>query len=166
MESDNRRSFLARLAGVFVGAGAVAASWPMLRSLVPNILYEPPKRFRVGHPDRLQQGGTFLDEHRIYLLRNGSSFHAISGVCTHLGCTVKFAPFVRPQEKTVRNVTFSSLGEFHCPCHGSKFHGDGTNYAGPAPKPLKWYRLEISRAHGDLVIDLDQEVDREFRLVV
>jgi menaquinol-cytochrome c reductase iron-sulfur subunit len=166
MESDNRRSFLARLAGVFVGAGAAAASWPLLRSLVPNILYEPPKRFRVGHPDRLQQGVTFLDEHRIYLLRSGSSFHAISGVCTHLGCTVKFAPFARPQEKTVRKVTFTSLGEFHCPCHGSKFHGDGTNYAGPAPKPLKWYRLEISRAHGDLVIDLDQEVDREFRLVV
>jgi menaquinol-cytochrome c reductase iron-sulfur subunit len=166
MESENRRNFLVRIAGVFAGAGAFVASWPLLRSLVPNVLYEPPKRFRIGHPDRFQQGVTFLDEQRLYLLRNGSSFHAISGVCTHLGCTIKFAPFSRPQEKTVRQVTFTALGEFHCPCHGSKFHGDGTNYAGPAPGPLKWYRLEVSRAHGELVVDVDKLVDRDFRLVV
>jgi len=24
---------------------------------------------------------------------------------------------------TARKLTYRALGEFHCPCHGSKFHG-------------------------------------------
>ena len=76
-----------------VGIGALVATWPLFRSLVPNVLYEPPKKFKVGSPDGFQQGVTFLDEHRVYLFRSGNSFHAISGICTHLGCTVKFSPY-------------------------------------------------------------------------
>ena len=166
MESDNRRSFLARLTGVVVAGGALVAGWPLFRSLIPNVLYEPPKRFPAGDPGRLQEGVTFLDEYRVYLFREGNSFHAISGICSHLGCTVKFAASGRAQEQTVREVTFTALGEFHCPCHGSKFHGEGTNYSGPAPRPLKWFRLEIAPANGELIVDMGREVDREFRLVV
>jgi len=165
-ESDTRRKFVARLTGAVIGLGSLVASWPLLRSLIPNVLYEPPKRFGIGQPDRFQQGVTFLDQHRLYLFREGSGFFAISGICTHLGCTVKFSAFTRAQEMTVRNQTFIALGEFHCPCHGSKFHGDGTNFAGPAPRPLKWHPLEISAANGDLMVDLGREVDSEFRLVV
>lgn len=166
MESDNRRSFLARLTGIVVAGGAFVAGWPLLRSLIPNVLYEPPRRFPAGDPSRLQEGVTFLDEHRVYLFREGNSFHAISGICSHLGCTVKFAAYGRRQEQTVREVSFTALGEFHCPCHGSKFHGEGTNYSGPAPRPLKWFHLEVSPATGELLVDMGREVDREFRLVV
>ena len=161
-----RRAFLTRLTGAVLGLGAVVAGWPSLRSLVPNVLYEPPKRFTIGLPDNFQQGVTFLDEHRIYLFREGNNFHAISGVCTHLGCTVKFSPFIQEKEMTARKLTYRALGEFHCPCHGSKFHGEGTNYSGPAPRPLKWHPIEISPADGELVVDLAQVVDRDFRLVV
>jgi menaquinol-cytochrome c reductase iron-sulfur subunit len=165
-DQGTRRGFLARLSGVFVGLGALLMGWPLFRSLVPNVLYEPPKRFKIGLPDRVQQGVTFLDEHRLYLFREGSGFFAISGICTHLGCTVKFSPFSRATELTVRNHTFTAIGEFHCPCHGSKFYGDGTNYAGPAPRPLRWHPLEVSAATGELMVDLGREVDREYRLVV
>ncbi len=165
-ESDTRRTFLARLTGVVVGLGSVVAGWPLLRSVIPNVLYEPPKRFGVGPPDRFQQGVTFLDQHRLFLFRQGSAFFAISGVCTHLGCTVKFSPFARAQEIESHGQPFVALGEFHCPCHGSKFHGDGTNFAGPAPRPLMWHPLEVSAANGELVVDLGREVDNDFRLVV
>jgi len=163
---ENRRGFLRKLTGTFFGLSFVAGSWTALRSLVPNVLYEPPKRFKIGGATDFPEGVTFLDEHRIFLFRQGSAFHAVSGVCTHLGCTVKFSPFSAPQELTVRRLTYASRGEFHCPCHGSKFRDEGTNFAGPAPRPLSWHRLEISPEDGQIVVDLATDVDRDFRLVV
>jgi menaquinol-cytochrome c reductase iron-sulfur subunit len=154
------------LTGAVVGLGAVVAGWPFFRSLVPNVLYEPPKRFKIGAPEDFQQGVTFIDKHRLYLFKEGGSFYAISAVCSHLGCTVKYSPYKRKEEQTVRKLTFESPGEFHCPCHGSKFYGEGTNYAGPAPRPLSWHPIEIAAADGQLMVDLGWEVDREFRLVV
>lgn len=165
-DAPSRRGFLAWLAGALAATGAALAAWPMFRSLVPNVLYEPPKRFRIGVPDTYQEGATFLEEHRLFLFRDGASFHAISGICTHLGCTVKFAPFGSPREETVRGYTFRALGEFHCPCHGSKFRGEGTNFAGPAPRPLTSFLLEVSPETGELVVDVAAEVSRDFRLVV
>ena len=161
-----RRSFLARLTGITVGVGALLASWPFARSLFPNVLYEPPQRFPVGLPEAFQQGVTFLDTQRVFLFRTATGFRAVSGVCSHLGCTVKYAGYKTPQEQTVRGLTLESPGEFLCPCHGSKFRGEGTNYSGPAPRPLKAFHLEISPADGQLVVDLGREVDRDFRLVV
>jgi menaquinol-cytochrome c reductase iron-sulfur subunit len=162
----SRRTFLRRAIGWVLGLGTAVGTWPLFRSLVPNILYEPPKRFKIGNPDEFQQGVQFLDEHRVYLFRDGNAFHAISGVCTHLGCTVKFSPFKQGREMTVRKQTYSSMGEFHCPCHGSRFRDEGTNFAGPAPRALKWYQLELSPEDNQLVVNVSEEVDREFRLVV
>ncbi|MFQ5655458.1 MAG: ubiquinol-cytochrome c reductase iron-sulfur subunit [Planctomycetota bacterium] len=166
MERETRRSFLTRCAGGATGAGALVSGWPFFRCLVPNVLYEAPKRFKIGLPERFQEGVTFLDERRIFLFKEGRSFHAISGICTHLGCTVNFAPFGRERSQTVRDLTFTTRGEFHCPCHGSKFHGEGTNFAGPAPRPLPWHPLEISPAEGELMVDVSREVDRDYRLVI
>lgn len=47
--------------------------------------------------------------------------HAVSPVCTHLGCLVKF------------NAAESS---WDCACHGSRFGVDGRVLSGPATKPL------------------------------
>jgi len=42
--------------------------------------------------------------------------------------------------------------KFKCPCHGSGFRKDGTNFEGPAPRPLE--RIKIARADdGQLLID-------------
>ncbi|MFP6806880.1 MAG: ubiquinol-cytochrome c reductase iron-sulfur subunit [Pseudomonadales bacterium] len=55
------------------------------------------------------------------------------GLCTHLSCSPKFRPEVKPQD-------FDSkwIGGFYCPCHGSKFDMAGRVYAGvPAPSNLE-----------------------------
>ena len=162
----SRRGFLGKLTGGLFGVGFLAGSWTFIRSLVPNVLYEPPRRFKIGRPEVYPPGVHFLDEHRIFLFRSDNSFHAISAVCSHLGCTVKFSPYKQAKEQTVRKLTYRSQGEFRCACHGSMFKDEGTNYAGPAPRPLKWFRLERSAADGQLVVDVSQEVERDFRLVV
>ncbi len=162
----SRRSFITRSAQSIFGLGILAGLWPYLRSLIPNVLYEPPKRFKVGVPDRFSQGVTFLEDRRVYIFREGNSFHCISAVCTHLGCTLKYAPFRQEKDLTVRGLSYASKGEFHCPCHGSKFRDEGTNFSGPAPGPLKWYNVEISPADGQLMVNLSKNVNRDFRLVI
>jgi Rieske Fe-S protein len=47
--------------------------------------------------------------------------HAVSSVCTHLGCLVRF------------NAAATS---WDCPCHGSRFDVDGGVLDGPSTRPL------------------------------
>ena len=165
-EQETRRGFFRKVTGWLLGLGFVAGFWPFIRSLFPNVLYEPPRIFKIGSPDSFQEGVSFLEAHRLFLFRQDNAFHTIEGICSHLGCTVKFSPFKQEKELTVRRIQYLSQGEFHCACHGSRFRDEGTNCAGPAPRPLKWYQLELSPEDGQLVVNMSQEVDRDFRLVV
>lgn len=162
----DRRTFLQKLglAGALAGFGGFTLQF--FRSLIPNVLYEPSRHFKVGHPSKIAEGMTFLDDKRLYLFREGNSFHAISGSCTHLGCTVRYSKFQKPVQREVNGELVNVPFEFQCPCHGSKFYSDGTNYEGPAPGPLRWYRLDVAPDDGQLVVNLEDEVDRQFRLTV
>jgi cytochrome b6-f complex iron-sulfur subunit len=162
----DRRDFLLKLgtgAGVVaIGAQAVAS----LRSLVPNVTYDAPTTVKLGPPEEFPDGLKFLPDERVFVFRAGKTFHAISAVCTHLGCTVRAEALSRPEETTVQGQPLRLTHRFLCPCHGSKYSGDGTNVAGPAPKPLAWYRLSVSPDDGQLIVDLADEVDHAFRLTL
>jgi Rieske Fe-S protein len=63
-----------------------------------------------------------IDGHRCAVYRDDADqLHAVSAVCTHLGCFVAFNDVERTWD---------------CPCHGSRFSTDGTVLHGPAAKPL------------------------------
>ena len=162
----NRRSFLARLG---LGATLVAVAgqaYAFLRSLVPNVLYESPRRFKVGSPDQFGEGAKFLEDKRLFIFRQRNTFYAISAVCTHLGCTVRMERLNQPKKVKAGNREIEEQVEFHCPCHGSKYYGDGTNYSGPAPKPLAYFQLEVAPDDGQLIVDMNQNVGQDFRLTV
>ncbi len=142
------------LGGVFAGFG---------RSLWPNILYEPPKRFRLGKPEDLAEGVNFFPEQRLFVFKKGKEVWAISAICQHLGCTVNFVQLPEPKTLKVMNREIKEEWEFHCPCHGSLYAGDGTIYAGPAPRGLPWYYLEIDPATGMLVVDTSKEVEKGWK---
>jgi menaquinol-cytochrome c reductase iron-sulfur subunit len=162
----DRRDFLFKLgagAGVAALTAQTAAS---LRSLVPNVSYDAPTTVKLGPPVEFPDGLKFLPDQRLFVFRQGNTFHAVSAVCTHLGCTVRAEALPNAQNAEVGGTTLRLTHRFLCPCHGSEYKGDGTNVAGPAPKPLAWYRLSVAPDDGQLVVDLADEVGRDFRMTL
>ena len=161
-----RRKLIARIG---LGATLLAIggqAYAFLRSLVPNVLYENPQRFKVGTADQFSEGAKFIDDKRVFIFREKNTFHCISATCTHLGCTVKMNRLSQAKAVNVRGREFNEQVEFACPCHGSKYYGDGTNYDGPAPRPLAHYKLEIAPEDGQLIVDTSETVPQDFRLTV
>ena len=161
-----RRKLISRIG---LGATLLAIggqSYAFIRSLVPNVLYEDPQRFKVGTVDQFGEGAKFIEDKRVFVFRQKNTFHCISASCTHLGCTVKMQRLNPPKKVNVRGREIDDQVEFACPCHGSKYYGDGTNYAGPAPRPLAHYKLEVAPEDGQLVVDTSQTVAQDFRLTV
>ncbi len=60
---------------------------------------------------------------------------ALSGVCTHLTCTVRFD---------------AETETLFCPCHNGRFDLGGNVLSGPPPRPLETYAVEVSGA--DIVV--------------
>lgn len=150
-------------AGVLALAGQAVAS---LRSLVPNVSYDSPTTVKLGPVEEFPDGLKYLPDQRLFVFREGRTFHAVSAVCTHLGCTVRAEALPNPEEATVEGKSLRLTHRFLCPCHGSTYRGDGSNVSGPAPKPLAWYRLSVAADDGQLVVDLADAVDRDFRLTL
>jgi menaquinol-cytochrome c reductase iron-sulfur subunit len=162
----DRRRFLYRL-GAGAGVAAIATqATASLRSLVPNVSYDAPTTVKLGTPSEYPDGLKFRPDERLFIFRQGNTFHAISAVCTHLGCTVRAEALSQPQNVEVGGKQTRLTHRFICPCHGSKYTGDGTNVSGPAPRPLAWYRLSLAADDGQLVVDLAAEVEHDFRLTV
>jgi cytochrome b6-f complex iron-sulfur subunit len=165
-DAGGRRDFLYKLgfgAGIAALVGQTAAS---LRSLVPNVSYDAPTTVKIGPPQEFPDGLKFLADQRLFVFRDGKTFHAVSAVCTHLGCTVRAEALPRTEERTVNGVPLRMTHRFLCPCHGSTYDGEGRNVAGPAPKPLAWYQLSLAPDDGQLVVDLATEVPHDFRMTL
>ncbi len=138
-----RRDFLGLAAVWSAIATLVVATFGALRLPMPAVFPESNPKVKIGPPDDFPKGSTtYLAESSMWVFRNDKGeMHAISAVCTHLGCIVK-------RKKN---------GSFLCPCHGSEFGPNGKVIAGPAPTPLNW--LEVSIApDGRVVVDKTQTV--------
>ena len=165
-KTAERRDFLFKL-GTGAGLTALAAqAGASLRSLVPNVSYDAPTTVKLGPPSEFPDGLKFLPDERLFVFREVNTFHAVSAVCTHLGCTVRAEALSRPEAMIVEGSPLRVTHRFLCPCHGSRYTGDGGNVSGPAPRPLAWYRLSLAADDGQLVVDLADEVARDFRLTV
>lgn len=112
-----------------------------MRYMFPRVLFEPPTTFKAGVPTEYALSAVnekFKKDQRVWIVRQeDGSFFAISAICTHLGCTPNW---------------FANDNKFKCPCHGSGFFRDGTNYEGPAPRPLDRFKISLDTV-GRLVVD-------------
>jgi Rieske Fe-S protein len=59
---------------------------------------------------------------------------AFSAVCTHLSCIVQYRP---------------DLTQIWCACHNGHYDLNGKNIAGPPPKPLEEYAVNV---RGDKIV--------------
>lgn len=131
----SRRSLLG-VGWVAFLASVVGPALANFRFLFPNVVYEAPAAFKLGKPaDYPPESVTFEEAHRLFVFRDRHGFRAISAVCTHLRCTI--GPFGPPTAEV--KVVHS-----RCPCHGSIFDKEGRVLAGPAPRPLDFYRVTLS----------------------
>ena len=165
-DGESRRSVLARLAAAAGLAGLGAQAGIVLRSLVPNVTYDPPTTVKVGRPESFADGLTFVPDRRVFIVRDGKTFRAVSAVCTHLGCTVRPEAVEETDPSDPERRRLLQTYAFSCPCHGSRYRADGTPVSGPAPGPLAAYRLSLAPDDGQLVVDLGQEVARTIALTL
>ena len=62
------------------------------------------------------------------ITENGRDFSALSNICTHLGCRVRWIP---------------ESEQFFCPCHNGVFDSQGLVISGPPPRPLDRYETRV-----------------------
>jgi cytochrome b6-f complex iron-sulfur subunit len=134
----NRRDFLNEISFAALGIASVGSAVVTYRYLAPNVLFEPPTKFRAGSPDLYPLNSvTYLPDQQVYIVRTGEGFYAVSAVCTHLGCITQWKP---------------EADQIACPCHGSKFKPDGVKIEGPAPRPLPHFLISLT-LDGELQVD-------------
>jgi len=153
-EAPSRRGFLFGwladsmvLAWTAFAASMAAMTLGTLRFLIPNVLAEPPSKFKAGYPDSLEEGKVverFKDQNT-WIVRNNGVIYALSTTCTHLGCTPNW---LEREQK------------FKCPCHGSGFYISGINFEGPAPRPLERWAVRIGD-DGQIIVDRSRKFQNE-----
>jgi len=121
--------------------------------MFPNVLVEPPTRFKIGPASDYPPGtvstkwtalrGIWVVHTDQY--QGKDLIYALASVCTHLGCTPNW---------------LDGEQKFKCPCHGSGFYITGINFEGPAPRPLERVGLRLA-ADGALEVDKSVKFQEE-----
>ena len=131
--------------GTTIGAGTVGLAAVITEILPPQT--ESFSRIKIGHMDDYPiDEFSFIPEKKIYLFRSRSHIRVLSGVCTHLGCTIK---------KTEQG--------FDCPCHGSHFDKTGKVCTGPASRSLDRLKADVSK-QGLITVNLNEFVTEDLQL--
>ncbi|MGA1868052.1 MAG: ubiquinol-cytochrome c reductase iron-sulfur subunit [bacterium] len=133
-----RRAFLSLVKRFFV---IVIFGWflyPVIRFLIPpaqvgidpNILSFAVSEIPMGTSKKMKYRGK-----PIVVIHTEGGIHALSAVCTHLGCIVNWD---------------SASGTLICPCHKATYDLQGNVLSGPAPKSL--FTLEANLIKDKIVI--------------
>lgn len=114
-------------------ASIVSFFYPVLKYLVPPVVPDLGQDEVVAaHVGDLKPNDSkvfrFGNRPALLLLTNDGEYHAVSAVCTHLGCTVQY--------RGDRHVIW-------CACHNGTYGLDGRNISGPPPRPLENFAVNV-----------------------
>jgi len=142
----DRRDFMSITTFTIGGLIGLGIMIPAIRYVVGPALQEQEEKdwIRLGSTSKVEIGtptlfkakiqrqtGWIVNEEELsvfVLTENNRDFIALSNICTHLGCRVRW---------------ISEQGQFFCPCHNAIFDKDGEVVTGPPPKPLDQYQVKI-----------------------
>lgn len=128
----SRRVFLANLlmgGGLVVGAGAFLRN--VWQFLYPDIGTRQFTKFMVAKAEDIPVGKVRkleIGNVPVHVVHLADGFKVFSGICTHLGCLVKWE---------------ENKNRFYCPCHKGIFAPEGRVLSGPPPRPLDEYKVTI-----------------------
>lgn len=124
---NERRTFLGIILAAIGAFAAGAFGWSLFRFLSPVDRGGEDRQVRVTR-DLVAIGGAyffaFQGRPAVVLQPRAGEFVALSAVCTHLGCIVKW---------------IDESQEFLCPCHAGRFAPSGQVLGGPPPRALDTY---------------------------
>jgi len=134
-----RRHFVNALLGSGLVATAVSIIYPILKFVIPPETAESAvMTASAGRPDDLLPNTgrifQFGGEPGLIVRTSEGELRAFSARCTHLNCTVQYD---------------SGEKQIVCACHGGVFDLNGKNVAGPPPKPLVTYSVNV---RGDEIV--------------
>jgi menaquinol-cytochrome c reductase iron-sulfur subunit len=104
-----------------------AEAWVRLGSIT-KIELNDPTLFKTTVETQTGWISTQEEVSAYVVTENGDEFIAISNICTHLGCRVRW---------------IAEEGSFFCPCHNGVFAKDGTVISGPPPRPLDRFETKV-----------------------
>ncbi|MGE5304172.1 MAG: ubiquinol-cytochrome c reductase iron-sulfur subunit [Alphaproteobacteria bacterium] len=137
---STRRDFLNWFLGTAAGAFIVSVLYPLSRYLIPPKSEESAARTVTLSikPQELKpntgQIFRFGSQPAILIDTPAGELKAFTATCTHLGCIVQYRP---------------DLTQIWCACHNGHFDLNGKNVAGPPPKPLEEYAVNV---RGDQIV--------------
>ncbi|HLF59604.1 MAG TPA: ubiquinol-cytochrome c reductase iron-sulfur subunit [Acidimicrobiia bacterium] len=138
-----RREFLSRSWKWCLSLLAIAGAWTTWDVLQPLPASGFGGKVRTVPPEAVPETGVVeVPAARAYLVRINGEIRALSQKCTHLGCRVPFC---------------ESSSQFECPCHGSVFNRAGEYRAGPAPRGMDQFPVEVGD-DGLLYIDTSDDI--------
>jgi Rieske Fe-S protein len=134
-----RRSALNWLVGIWGGGVVASILYPVLRFLVPpDIAESAALTATAGTASSLTPNSSrivpFGSEPAIVLRTADGELRAFAATCTHLTCTVQYR---------------SDLQHIWCACHNGHYDLNGRNVAGPPPRPLETYTVNVT---GDEIV--------------
>ena len=163
MADMTRRQFILLMAVLASIAGSLFGGIKTLGFLFPNANLEEPLAFAVDQdPETITIGNPLqITEKRVSIIRDDGGYYAVYLICTHLGCTPNYVTNVTSGTGVTEDVA-KSHGErqaaeatpngWACPCHGSRYYIDSTNFYGPAPRPMDWVDIQVA-PDGFFVVD-------------
>ena len=135
-----RKCFVRWLLGTSVGGLVAAVLYPVTRYIIPPKVGEsaassvtlpfPPTEI-AKNTGRIFKFG---NKPGILVRTPTGDLRAFTAICTHLQCTVQYR---------------TDLSEIWCACHNGHYNLNGVNVAGPPPKPLEEYDVNV---RGDQII--------------